>query len=203
MARLWAIALAAALVVAAVASAAADVGEATRKSEVVELSDSEFNALLEAPGTWLVMVHAPWCGHCKRFQPQLLELAELLAPTGVRVGKLDGSRYSSVFNKYGLEGFPSFLLLRHEQEQALPVMRFKGVRSVDNLVAFVKQQQHALPVQTDVSRMMIPVGNKTTERLLLAAAFSFPILVTVMLIVSCVSFLRARSVFNDPTSKRE
>mmetsp|Transcript_3867 Transcript_3867/g.8516 ORF Transcript_3867/g.8516 Transcript_3867/m.8516 type:complete len:213 (-) Transcript_3867:87-725(-) len=171
--------------------------------EIPDLTDVEFSAISSgSQETWLVMVHAPWCGHCKRFMPQLHELSEKLSEIGVSTGKLDGSQYRAVSGKYGLEGFPSFLLLRSsEGDEAKSVFRFKGARSVENLYSFAVHQKFSVPADASGADMIIPIGSKSSERLLLIAAFSFPVLIAIMLIVSCVSFLKSRSMFEQPKTE--
>ena len=76
---------------------------------VVELTPSNFDALVNAGDSdWLVEVYAPWCGHCKRMEPQYERAAEQLAGGRMRLGRIDGARWRSLTLRFGVGGFPSF-----------------------------------------------------------------------------------------------
>ena len=78
------------------------------KKQVVELTSSNFDALVTAGGNdWMVEVYAPWCGHCKRMEPQYERAAQELSGQ-VRVGRIDGSRYRSLMTRFDVAGYPTF-----------------------------------------------------------------------------------------------
>eukprot|EP00928_Gymnodinium_smaydae_P061707 TRINITY_DN45734_c0_g1_i1.p1 TRINITY_DN45734_c0_g1~~TRINITY_DN45734_c0_g1_i1.p1 ORF type:complete len:376 (-),score=73.38 TRINITY_DN45734_c0_g1_i1:2-1129(-) len=94
---------------------------------------------------WLVLFHAPWCGHCQDFAGGLKRLAkQLLAePSDIRVGALDCSDPDNrrLCQRYGIEGYPTLKALvrgkvvgsydgAHEHEELrrwfLDMLRRKG-----------------------------------------------------------------------------
>lgn len=67
-----------------------DSGPATDK-DVVVLTDSNFNDLvLASKDIWFVEFYAPWCGHCKKLEPEWNEAASRLKGT-VKLGKVDAT----------------------------------------------------------------------------------------------------------------
>lgn len=55
---------------------AEDEGFFTSDTEVIQLTDSNFEDTIKNPkNPWFIKVYAPWCGHCKRLAPIWKELA--------------------------------------------------------------------------------------------------------------------------------
>ena len=76
-------------------------------SDVVELSDETFTAdVLGGKEPWLVEFYAPWCGHCKRLEPEWKKAASALKGK-VKLGAIDATKYSKHNSKYGVQGFPT------------------------------------------------------------------------------------------------
>lgn len=70
--------------------------------------------VLENDGISLIQFYAPWCGHCKQFQPVYSKIASLLKGF-VTVGAIDASSdgpLKRVANDYQVTGFPTLKLFR-------------------------------------------------------------------------------------------
>lgn len=92
----------------------------------------------------LVMLYAPWCGHCKKMHPTLDRIAGLSAPHAV-VARADAS--SAAFNRQvkslpSLRGFPTLLLVRKGSTGADgdAVVPYRGPRSYGDLVMFLEEE---------------------------------------------------------------
>ena len=83
-------------------------GEAGGDSAVQELTIANFDPLLANGSRWLVMVYAPWCGHCRRMAPQLEAVAAAYAGPagGIAVGKVDGTTEVALSVRFMLGAFP-------------------------------------------------------------------------------------------------
>jgi hypothetical protein len=93
---------------AALASPAAAAAAAAPAAAVVALTDLNFDSLVNATGPpWMVDVHVPWCPACRALDPVWRQLAADLAPDGVRVGSVDGTREAGLLRRLKVRHFPS------------------------------------------------------------------------------------------------
>jgi thiol-disulfide isomerase/thioredoxin len=60
-------------------------------SEIVTLTDKNFNEIITTNKYVMVKFYAPWCGHCKNMIPDYIKLAELVKDNGVVIGELDAT----------------------------------------------------------------------------------------------------------------
>jgi protein disulfide-isomerase A6 len=54
----------------------------------------------------IVLLKAPWCGHCKNLAPEWAKAAAALKGI-VKLGALDASEHQSLGGQYGVKGFPT------------------------------------------------------------------------------------------------
>jgi len=117
---LWLAALCAALQASGVACAPAGVTEVTTRN---------FDEVTKAHDTLLLVFYAPWCGHCKRLEPALSELAQ-----SHDVAKADGTEHRVLAARFGVRGYPSLFLIKSRGD----VYGYEGDRGAKALDAFIK-----------------------------------------------------------------
>eukprot|EP00041_Stephanoeca_diplocostata_P021744 m.512949 g.512949 ORF g.512949 m.512949 type:complete len:449 (+) comp21899_c0_seq3:516-1862(+) len=96
-------------------------------------------------------VYAPWCGHCKKLAPIWTELAQQLESEfeaedeGVHgkviIAKMDGTE--NEIPDVNIKGFPTLLFFNADR-QGEPVS-YRGARTLDALVAFVRTHRTRVP----------------------------------------------------------
>ena len=75
---------------------------------IVELDNENFIKETSS-GLKLVDFYTTWCSYCKNQNPILEELST----SGIWIGKLDCDKYPEIAKKYGISGFPSFILFKN------------------------------------------------------------------------------------------
>jgi protein disulfide isomerase len=106
---------------------------------VQELVGSNFaEHVIYDPRNVLVLVYAPWCGHCKTLMPVWRELPKIFADAGIEsvaVTQVDTTQ-NEVPPGYNATAFPTiFLGLQDLKDTPL---EYQGERTVDRIVDFVR-----------------------------------------------------------------
>ena len=84
-------------------------------SDVLVLSADNFSAAIDAPGAkLLVEFYAPWCGHCKKLEPEYEEAAGLVAEQArqdpavvARLAKVDAAEHTALADVHGVINYPT------------------------------------------------------------------------------------------------
>lgn len=104
----------------------------SRGSEVVALSDDDFDANIGRHRTWVLMIYSPSCPHCHQMMPVLDETSSTLHD--VQVGKIDGDQNRVTFFRFMITHYPSVFVV-HDGH----VWQFPGPWKVAPLLHFVQQ----------------------------------------------------------------
>ena len=85
----------------------------------------------------LVEFYAPWCGHCKKFEPTYAEFARKITSSSnqVVVARMDVTQND--VDGLDVSGFPTLRLWRADRKST--VLEFDQDRSVENLVDWMEE----------------------------------------------------------------
>lgn len=104
---------------------------AADQGKVLELTYSELSQTYK--GDWLLVLYAPWCGHCRKLEPLLPQISSRVGARGTRVAKVNADDEAAVQVQFGVNGFPTILHL-HDGE----VREYDGQREVADISSFVE-----------------------------------------------------------------
>jgi thioredoxin 1 len=79
---------------------------------VVELTEANFDKMVNGPKLTLVDFWAVWCGPCKTMEPVVERLAAKLG-ANVNFGKLNVDEHSGIATKYEVQSIPTFMLFKN------------------------------------------------------------------------------------------
>lgn len=116
---------------------------------VREIVASEHDALVEGCGraqVSFIMYYAPWCGQCKKVEPEVERLAEAFSPEIAQgqmvVGRVDFTK--NAIPGIDARGYPHFVV--HESVPGHPVRSrpYSGERTADAFIRFLKDRHDAV-----------------------------------------------------------
>ena len=103
-------------------------------SDVEELDAAGFKAAAEGGAPYLVMFHAPWCGHCRAALPELRKAAARLRGGGVHVAAIDCDRAKALAQELGIKGYPTIKFFAGGQA----AVDYNGPRTAMALASFAQ-----------------------------------------------------------------
>ncbi|XP_074659107.1 putative protein disulfide-isomerase A4 isoform X2 [Tubulanus polymorphus] len=109
---------------------------------VVTIVGKSFNKIvLDQSKDVLVEFYAPWCGHCKSFEPTYKKLAKKLSGSepNLVLAKIDGTANDAP-SEFEVTGFPTIYFVPAAETK--PV-KYEGNRDSDDLVEFMKKHATA------------------------------------------------------------
>ncbi|XP_063976562.1 protein disulfide-isomerase TMX3-like [Diachasmimorpha longicaudata] len=98
-------------------------------SEVVELNDKFLDTYKE--GRWLVMICAPWDTQCQQLEPIWADISQDLEAVSMNVGRLDGTKFTSVSEYFGVQTYPTILFTKGDKTTI-----YTGDQTHEELVKF-------------------------------------------------------------------
>lgn len=102
---------------------------------------STFDSLVVNSGKdVLIEFYAPWCGHCKKLQPIIEQVAlGLKNIEGIRIAQIDASSNDFDTKLFAVQGFPTIYFL---PANGSPVL-FEGPRTAEGFYNFIKEKSSA------------------------------------------------------------
>jgi len=85
----------------------------------------------------LVMVefYAPWCGHCKKLEPEYKIASEVLKKEGIMIAKVDASKEAELAKEHMIQGFPTLSVFK----KGVKFEDFSGERTADAIIAYMRK----------------------------------------------------------------
>uniref|UniRef100_A0A170Z0I6 Protein disulfide-isomerase n=1 Tax=Triatoma infestans TaxID=30076 RepID=A0A170Z0I6_TRIIF len=111
----------------------------TSASDVIELTDADFQTKLKEYETTLVMFYAPWCGHCKKLKPEFEKAASLLLSNDppVTLAKVDCTEAGKeTCNKFSVSGYPTLKIFKEGDFSK----EYTGPREAHGIAKHMKNQ---------------------------------------------------------------
>lgn len=111
-------------------------GSGGSKSDVVELTDDNFERLvLNSDDVWLVEFFAPWCGHCKNLEPQWAKAATELKGK-VKLGAVDATVHQRIAGDFQVQGYPTIKVFGGGRKTKSSAEDYNGGRTANDIVEF-------------------------------------------------------------------
>lgn len=102
-------------------------------AEVVTVTDATHDEVVASSDFVLIEYYAPWCGHCKKLEPEWKKAAEALKGVAV-LGALDATVHTQAAQKLGVQGYPTIKVYRDGALQG----DYDSGRTADAIIKYVK-----------------------------------------------------------------
>ena len=99
--------------------------EHSHAGHIMELTEANFEKMVNGPKLAFVDFWAVWCGPCKTMEPILERLAKRLGAS-VNFGKLNVDEQSGIATRYEVQSIPTFMM-------------FKSGRPVDAVIGTMQE----------------------------------------------------------------
>ncbi|UJR31041.1 hypothetical protein I4U23_018551 [Adineta vaga] len=91
---------------------------------------------------YLIQFHAPWCGHCRKFEPVYEEIAKEIYDLSssvdefknIRIVRIDATVYTDVASRYDVRGYPTIKFIRGSQ-----IFPYDNERSKPAVLEFLRR----------------------------------------------------------------
>ena len=101
---------------------------------MVNVTDDQFNEIVNAPGKYLVLFSAEWCAPCKVLKPQL-ELVEKQFTEKYKFLRADIEINISNTRKFGIKNIPTVVLIEDGKE----ITRFVGSKNPLQIIKILEE----------------------------------------------------------------
>ena len=142
-------------------------GGQDQTSTVTEIKESHLKRLHQdlqqgkhAGKTLIVMIYAPWCGHCSSMKPELEAAARETDENTIFV-KIDGDAHPEVAKQLQVNGFPTSFVFQGSDPKK-PPMRLEGMLHKEQIVKKIdesKQQMKGGGIRR-TKQMFVPNRNR-------------------------------------------
>lgn len=120
-------------------------------TQVLHLTDSNFQEMvLKSNELFLVEFYAPWCGHCKKLEPEWKRAAQMLDDSGskVKLVAIDCTTNPKIANKYAIQGFPTIKYFGKNKKRPVD---YSGPRESQGIVDLVTQWESSVKTSSSSS----------------------------------------------------
>lgn len=96
-------------------------------------TDEQLRSIIGSGKPAVLMVHAPWCGHCKLAMPEF-HRASVTCDVDITFAIVDGTKFAQLTKELGITGFPFYALVKN----STPTSMNQHNRRAESIIAAAK-----------------------------------------------------------------
>ena len=139
------------------------------ENSTIVLTDSSIDKAIDQFENLVIFFYAPWCGHCKIFEPEYQKASSILKKENIFLAKIDCSNNNLSSQKYKINGFPTIIFFKN----GMPY-EFQGGRTgkelinwsrkkAGNLLQLIKTKEDLKQFKSDNDICLVYFGNSTQD----------------------------------------
>lgn len=103
---------------------------------------------------WMIEFYAPWCGHCKKLQPEWEEAAANLKGT-VKFAKVDATVETGLANRFQVRGYPTIKYWDYgDGKSDSSAKDYQGGREAQHLIDFASKLANFADIEPTVHELI-------------------------------------------------
>merc|ERR1711868_46351 len=104
-------------------------------SDVLVLDKDNFVETVNSEDFVIVEFYAPWCGHCKKLEPEWESAATVLKKEGIVLAKVDATENQELAQEYEVTGYPTIKMFRKGN-----AFDYNGGRDKNTIISYLLEQ---------------------------------------------------------------
>jgi protein disulfide-isomerase A6 len=104
---------------------------------VISLNIDNWEDHITGKDAWIIEFYAPWCGHCRRLEPEWKKAAKQLRGE-VKVGAINCDAEEELCHEYGVQGYPTILYFPFKNPDEPE--KYSGGRTAPEMVKFARSK---------------------------------------------------------------
>ena len=105
-------------------------------NDVITLTDFSYEKALNQYQYLMIYFYAPWCGHCRSFDPEYQKAAQVLKKENIHLAKIDGSTEKKAAQNFKINGYPTLIFIIKGNEP----IEFDGGRSSKEIINWTRKK---------------------------------------------------------------
>lgn len=134
-------------------------------TQVVTLTPDNFDEVVDGSHHVLVEFYAPWCGHCKKLEPEYTQVGEAFAKEKeVVIAKVDADNHKDLGSRFDIHGFPTIKFFPKGSTEGKP---YESGRTAEDIIAWINREAGTRVVLKKAPSSVVVLTDENFEKIVM------------------------------------